>query len=128
MTKIDVAALRALMEKATKGPYEVCEHSWQEASIYGADGYRVAGMSIDDNEDTADEVGKLMAANASLLAAALNALPALLDAYEELQDFKAQLRAAEEKAFRQLPAMIEAVGRIEELEAELAAMRARCAS
>jgi hypothetical protein len=83
MTKIDVAALRALMEKATKGPFSVCEHSWQDTSVYGSDGYRVAGLSIVDDEDTADEVGKLMAANASLLAAALNALPALLDAYEQ---------------------------------------------
>lgn len=94
MTDIVTAALRALMEKATRGPFSICNYSDDAMSIYGADEYRVAGLSLTEGESPVEDEWMLMDANAELLAAALNALPALLDAYEARERLRQALSVA----------------------------------
>lgn len=93
MSTIDIPALRALLEKATKGPFgcgHIVEdgHSCDCGSIFdssraGAIGEVFYGKEGDRFKDEYPSKKEEAKANLRLIVAALNALPALLDAFEE---------------------------------------------
>lgn len=103
MTEIDVAALRALMENATKGPYFTTGDPWfrETSGVMAGNpdphaGYMIADCETWDGErEEYRESGGSMEvgsadADAAYIAAALNAIPALLDAFEALKEIAEQ--------------------------------------
>ena len=71
------------MSKHTKGPWTRVRHSWDDSSVYAANGSRVAICRIDEEdvtEETQDACVAVNEANARLIAAA----PELLEALEAL--------------------------------------------
>lgn len=72
-------ALESLMERATKRPWSLCEHSWSDTSIIGSGNRKVCTMSIADiaTEDTQELEEKWMAADAELIALLANHAPAI---------------------------------------------------
>lgn len=87
------SALRESIEiasKATEGPWKVCEHSWQDSSIWSkVKDKTVCHLSVEDNEETVDAESVIRDANAKFLAHARTMTPlackALLTAIEGLE-------------------------------------------
>lgn len=87
------SALRESIEianKATEGPWKVCEHSWQDSSIWSkVEDKTVCHLSVEDNEETVDAESVIRDANATFLAHARTMTPlackALLTAIEGLE-------------------------------------------
>lgn len=87
------SALRESIEianKATEGPWKVCEHSWQNSSIWSkVEDKTVCYLSVEDNEETVDAESVIRDANATFLAHARTMTPlaceALLTAIEGLE-------------------------------------------
>ena len=81
--RVDTKALRALLEQATPGPWR--SGMGQDASSYTSETPIVESGPFDDPMTIADG---LLDDDAALIAAAVNALPALLDAAERLEEVK----------------------------------------
>ncbi|MFA4974576.1 MAG: hypothetical protein WC683_18380 [bacterium] len=80
MTTIDTKRLRELAEKATQGPLMVVKHYGLPGDgdeFFIENGHQIIAQRLDEQD-------------ACLIDAALNALPALLDAYEALCEIAEQ--------------------------------------
>ena len=130
---IDTARLEALLEAATKGPWEARhrdELDWLSSSpIVDSDGHEPGSRIVHPG----DEGNHLMAsgwpnrkarANAELIVAAVNALPDLIAATKERGDLKERVAAHCEERDQALEDAADARARAEAAEAELAALRA----
>ena len=76
---INIPELRRLLAEATPGP-------WNDTGIKRDDGLLGWVITGDDGNDVCQTIETYKTTNASLIAAAVNALPALLDERERLRE------------------------------------------
>jgi len=92
--QIDIAALRALEQAATRGP-------WTDSEDHCVGIFREDGIHVMDICECENLMTQNADANAAFIAASRTAIPALLDAYEaslaENARLRAELDAAKEK-------------------------------
>jgi hypothetical protein len=89
--KIDVAGLRALVAKATPGPWRV-EQMHTSAHIHQQDGLHWLASCVVGHGDWHNPEASRGAKDAALITAAVNALPALLDAAEATAALEGEVR------------------------------------
>jgi len=89
VTAADIAALRALMAKATPGPWAT--ESEEALKVKDSNGDSIAMMYWTHLRGR--RISEEVSANASLIAAAVNALPALLSLAEDAARMRAALEA-----------------------------------
>lgn len=101
--------------KFTSGPWEVCEHSWSDISIYAEEGHKtICTNSIEEeaDEDTEEELEAINLANMKLISVApemycvlekikdiadsstssWSAISDLIDIYDEIESILAKVR------------------------------------
>jgi hypothetical protein len=68
-----------------KGPFRIVEHSWEETSVYDAEGDVLCNIRISDNatEETQDYYEQITAAKANAIAQ----IPGLIDATKALINY-----------------------------------------
>lgn len=86
---LDLGALRALLDKATPGPWEVCYSGpYYHFQVGSVNGIRICRTTDAMNFDAGPGARE---SNASLVAAAVSALPALLAELTRLRELEARV-------------------------------------